>query len=224
MRIGIEKILVLLLTLMGLILGIYSKSTYTNIMEEEDILDSFETAELAGDWLSANEEILADQEYAIKCRVISGPTYSFRTFTYKVEVLEVFKGSDLNVGDEINIWRGSWSVRASEKRIDLGYINTLSTEKEYMVFLSERLDIPEEKYGVVYAMSGDIIGAPIFCYDDDFERVCAPLSTEEDYGSYVSYSLIKNNEFFASNETIMQSAYEYKYRVMSTYDSSYVAP
>lgn len=220
-RIGaiIEKGVLTLLIVGALIYGFLGRISHTNLFRDD--LEHVQVAELYSDQefiqnlTTFMEKALPTAPNIIKCEVLEEPELIYGTMRVRVRVLKVFQGTDIQEHDEIYITKGSWGMSIAENgtaQLDLGFHNLMQVGKEYLIFLDERLDLPEVKYGVVYPLLDHII-APIFLYGD-CTNVCVPVGKDN---TYVPYSEVADNEFFFVSEDDLELLLQLKEKLIKKY-------
>lgn len=217
---GKLEICVLALLLFGsLIYGILGRFSHTNMYAEG--LDEVLVAELPDDsgfGLEVIESLKDNLEYSpyiIKCVVLEQPELIYQTMRVRIKVLKVFKGEDIKENDELWITRGSWFLGMEDDGkafFNLGFHNIMQKGQEYLVFMEERLELSEEKYGVIYRLE-DYVIAPVFQYGDS-QNICLPVGEEN---TYVPYSEVCDNEFFCVSEEDLKQLIQLKNELMEMY-------
>lgn len=212
-------IFVLLLTAC-IVYGLMGRFSYTNIYQQDN-LDDIQVAEFPDDVDSAKNlfknlsALFQEAPYIVGCRVLDDPEVIYQSMRVRVRVTRVFEGNELAVDDEIWLTKGSWFFVVDEDgsaHLNLGYHNLMKKGQEYLVFMEEHLDVPEEKYGVVYSLVDTAI-APVFNYTDG-EKVCIPVGTDN---TSVPYRDVQNNEYFCVEEEVMELMLAFKREMLGKY-------
>lgn len=156
-------------------------------------------------------------QFLITCVPTGDVKYDTGFAATTVKVTSVLKGEGIAVGDVIRVWRGGWQVyydRPVEGNyIDLGFSTFFLGGGEYLLFLSERMDVNETKYGQVYEIPQLLI-LPAFCLEERERVVIEPTYGN---GTYVPLEPIRGNEFLAASESTMDGLLEYKRLIIERY-------
>ena len=117
-------------------------------------------------------------------------------------VSEVYRGEEIDAGEELYLYSAHWRLNTTENPAVLGrgFVNIMDTGVEYLVFLMGEV---EDLYGdaPVYQLYDDALIAPVFCYESRNNEI-VPTGGET---TYVSYAKVKNNEFFGEDETAVEA-------------------
>ena len=206
------KRITIVLTLLGIIFasawGISNRFSYTNITESPDFMMHFQVAEMSENLLaSVSEQMKTDlpsSPIVLRVTPIGTIDCLFKTNRQLVKVEEIYKGEDISVGDQIYLTRGSWRLFFDDMTANMGFVNVMEEEKDYLVFIEGKiraLDSSER----VYALADSIL-FPVFCYDTKKSKVI-PINTSP---TYVPYSDVKENEFFVCSQEALDSILEIK--------------
>ena len=186
------------------IFGLIKRQSYTDIVNKENFMEQMLIAELSAK-LTENVctelcQTLPTAPIILSVSPVEDMEYMFKTGRQKVCIHEVHMGDGLDVGQEIYVTFSRWSVMLLEKydTVQCGFVNTMKKGNEYLVFLSDKIDGLDNL--IVYSLFGESVIAPIFCYEE-LENVIAPTHGTT---TYVTYSSVKNNEFFAETEEALQ--------------------
>ena len=205
-----------ILVLLAGIFGLSKRNTYVDITKQENPLDEFEVGIFTDDLIEIVEkQEFADlyqenSQYIVKVKCDSGIEFAHATTLQYALVEEVYKGEGLSAGDRIAIVKGGGSL--SSGSINIHFVNYMESGKEYLVFLEERIRIPETKE-IMYMPPGLIV-TPVFAYDDTKES--RPQSYEGDY-AVTEYKNVKDYEFFAESEEGLAVLWELKRKLMEPY-------
>lgn len=129
--------------------------------------------------------------------------YRYSCMTQKVSVVSVFKGENLKEGDTFEIATASTLLSLDKDAmyngmypINMGYVNEMIPGKIYLIFLDRKLKTYNKK-DIIYMQSNNFILAPIFCYEN---IINIPKEPENESIPCISYSQMKDNEFFIISE------------------------
>ncbi len=193
------KISLLVLICIIAVWGHMKKKSYSDITKEKNYLDQFDVAEIPDEYAkkacSQLENELPKVPIILKITPSATPEHMFGLSRQKVTVNEVYKGENIEVGDEIYIYSEQWclDITQSVKTIDSGFVNFLTQGDEYLVFISRRVDGVSKDFEI-YEIYDDTFISPIFNYKDKAQDIVKVGDAED---TYISYSEVKENEFFA---------------------------
>ena len=206
-----------ILVAIAAVFGIMQRFTYTNITGEAGFKDNLRVAQLGEALVDTSiermKEELSDSPYILKVKFTGVTEYLYRVSQHKVQVVEVYKGSELQAGDEIYITNGQGHYVPEMKSIELSFVNEMEKDKEYLVFLENKIDTLASQTDNVYMMP-DFIITTIFAYQD---RECVVSTTHYDDSTYVDYKDVKNNEFFIDTEESMKKIIDFKHSLLEQY-------
>lgn len=217
-----KKILLcfILLLLTGCaVLGIYSKTTYTDITSEDNYLDHFLVAEIT-EAVSTNTcemlmQTLPNAPIIVGVSPVEDVEHLFGQSQQKVKIVKVFKGDQLYEGDDIYIPSDRWRVivRETSQTIERGFVNILKQGENYLVFLDTM--IPQRVESTpVFKLYNDARLSPVFCYSLLGNSFISPSSRDT---TYVDYSLVSNNEFFATSQESIEPVLQLKKHMLEQY-------
>lgn len=159
--------------------------------------------------VAKNLETLTDESvYVLKVKCISEPLFTFKRMYQRVEVLEIFKGDGIDAGDVINITACSSRIFTEDNRINMGFVNAMHQDKDYLVLLNEREDVKEIELKL-YPTAEALITL-IFVYEN---TVNAPAGEVV----YVPYTKLQDNELFARTQEGLEIFLDIKQKVMEKY-------
>lgn len=223
----LNRILLLIFIVMFTCLAIFGavkKNTYTDVMSEENAMDKFMVGQLPTEIVEGlcdlYREELPKQPIILKVSVISGPEFLARTYRYKVRVEKIFKGENINEGDTFYINDLGWAAYFTQDMLDdglpytldMGFINFMLEDEEYLVFLKDKIATLDG--AEVYSFEGYSL-VPVFSYS---ETNSIPMEPEIGGTTYVSYSKVKENEFFACEQEGLDKLYELKNYLIGIYN------
>lgn len=163
-------------------------------------------------------------EYILKIRCTKSAKFDYQSCLEYGEVVKVFKDNgDITVGDNIVMDRSGYRLFTEEGGItdgidsaNMGFVNLMKQDKEYLVFIKGKLTTELYDHDI-YTIDGWTI-APIFCYEDMNNVI-----VDSDKGYSAEYKLVKENEGFFLTKEIEQEYYDFKYRILSLVDDSYIS-
>lgn len=206
--------------------GVQMRQTYTDITAQPQYQDTFTVGELpeeAGFYAcQIMEQQLPASPIIARVTPTSPQVPMFYISRQKFQVLDVFAGDTLTVGEEIWIATQRWSVLPGEnsRHLQCGFVNYPQQGREYLVFLSGELEVVDGFPDLpVYDLGSesDCVITPMFCYDEpETSLVVEP----DGMGTYVSYSQVKTNEFFALTPAVMDAMVELKHTMLEQYPRS----
>lgn len=176
--------------------GLICRQSFTDISQEDKPFDNFEIGLLSENTALnikeyAENSLENGSSYILKVTPTDKVKFSFLCYTEPVEILEIYKGDDLQIGDEIEILRDSshifWDLNDTDG-INMGFVNLMNESEEYLVFLDKKI---EDK--PVYKTVPCLMSA-IFSYSnrDNF------VLTDNKFRN------TGNNEFFTSDENALE--------------------
>lgn len=208
------SILVAAALFIAIIIGIIYRQSYTNITAQPNPLENFSVALWdvnigPPDFIDLLRDELPESNFIIRVKSLGQIEYLFKAKKQLVEVLEVYKGDEIEVGDVI--WVAGGPLFFDGMTANMGFVNVMEPNQEYLIFLEEKLESMNKKE-VVYGVPGFII-SPIFSYNDYDHEL---LSVSEG-NRYVPYKEVKNNEFFVSSEEALQALMNLKHDLLQLY-------
>lgn len=208
------SILVAAALFIAIIIGIIYRQSYTNITAQPNPLENFSVALWdvnigPPDFIDLLRDELPESNFIIRVKSLGQIEYLFKAKKQLVEVLEVYKGDEIEVGDVI--WVAGGPLFFDGMTANMGFVNVMEPNQEYLIFLEEKLESMNKKE-VVYGVPGFII-SPIFSYNDYDHEI---LSVSEG-NRYVPYKEVKNNEFFVSSEEALQALMNLKHDLLQLY-------
>lgn len=176
--------------------GLMCRQSFTDISQEDKPFDNFEIGLLSENTALnikeyAENSLENGSSYILKVTPTDKVKFSFLCYTEPVEILEIYKGDDLQIGEEIEILRDSshifWDLNDTDG-INMGFVNLMNENEEYLVFLDKKI---EDK--PVYKTVPCLMSA-IFSYSN---RDNAVLTDNK-------FRNTGNNEFFTSDENALE--------------------
>jgi hypothetical protein len=205
-------------------IGIYYKSSYLDFNKDESALDNFGIALLDDEFLNFQlqnmEENLDSSNIILAVRCEDRFHYRYSCMTQKVSIVSVFKGENLKKGDTFEIAKASNFLSLDKDAmyngmypINMGYVNEMIPGKTYLIFLDRKLKNCSKK-DIIYIQSSNFTLAPIFCYEN---IINIPKKPENELIPCISYSQVKDNEFFIMSEESNQKLAFMKEKLFSKY-------
>jgi len=205
--------------------GLSRRGSYTNITKQPDYLDGLMVGEIPENFAKEDcknrKDSLSQANLILRVRAEEPLETMFGVCRQKVHVEQVFQGDGLKTDDEIYLISSRWLLNISpvyaEKSVERGFVNVLRVGYEYLVFCGEQVDTLTGETNI-YRLSGDgeSLVVPVFCYDD-IDNTIVATSGES---TYVPYSEVKNNEFFACTEGALKAIEELKREMLNEYPKS----
>lgn len=212
----------LLLMIMGVallfavVIGIVTGQAYTTVTAEPNVMDHFSVAvwdlDTTPTLLETMQKELPNSNHIIRAKSAGEMGYTFKNNRQYVEVLEVFQGEGIEVGDKIAVTKLSWNFYFDEMTAEVYFINIMLPENEYLIFLEEKLETIDRKEINIYLLAEWII-PPIFNYQDK-ENIVTPTPYDE---RYVPYDMVRDNEFFVRSEEALEALMEWKHGILAQY-------
>lgn len=145
-------------------------------------------------------EILPSVEYILSVTPSEEYDQLFGIGHQKVIITGVYSGDEIVPGQEIYITTNRWNLFLfeGERSAERGFVNVMKTGAEYLVFGSEILNFDDENTNVLRLYEDSYI-APIFCYDKTTNVIAEVIGNT----TYVPYTSVRNNEFFACTENAL---------------------
>ncbi|MCI6676518.1 MAG: hypothetical protein MSG78_06430 [Clostridiales bacterium] len=222
MKIRVIRRIVTVIIIVGICFwGISQKQTYTNLLSEPNALNKFQVAEFPESLMqSASDQflhILPQSSIIIRAIAVGEKDYLFHTNQQTVFVQQVYQGEGIQSGEKIHVaLRTGFSFRDSfdGKLAELSFVNEMEEGKEYLIFLDKKIDVlrKNDQYDVYYV--ADSLIAPIFGYENR-ENVVVDVSGN--ISTYVPYSLVSGNEFFAATQSALDEFMNIKRQLLERY-------
>ncbi len=193
------------------ILGIYSRTTYTDVLADEEYLSRMDVAVLSEDSTIMTcgymeDELEAEAVAILKVEIAEGIEYlPGESARQKAVVREIFKGTWPSEGETIYLYSDHWGIHIRDEpaSVECGFVNIPIVGKEYLVFLSQKVTDLYQQQIPAYELVNDFYIAPVFSYED----VDNHIPTEDFYpgSTYVPYSDLADNEFFGATQTALDT-------------------
>lgn len=209
------KILIICLLAVSVIIGITARFSFKNILADNNV-SQFSVApmreELASLILEKYPAVLSDMQYILKVKAKGEVDFSDNSVRQKVIVEKVFEGTGLKVGQEIDIIRAHTALDFDTMEFDMGFINIMKKDDVYLVFLQEKINSQFKGDSQLYRLSDELIISPVFNYKF-IENVITPAES----GEYVSYTIVKDNEFIVENQNTEEYMLQLKELMIDKY-------
>lgn len=214
-KVGISILLWIIIMIIIAILTRYSFQDDTS-----QNIDKFQVAEWSDTLYNEQEDQmlqkLPEANIILRVKASGKSTISFRCIKQSVTVLESFKGNSLKQGTEIDVmWESAMAI-FPEKYLNMGFVNFMKTDHEYLIFLDKKIESPEYKDDNTWILAlSELFIAPIFDYDMNRINIQIPISNSEN--RYVLYEQVKENEFFVEDEKSLNHLLEVKEKLLNMY-------
>lgn len=218
-RLRYSAVLVLIISISLGIFGIAHKDSFTDIAHDENFMQSLYVAELTEEIAEFEcgvlVEALPNCAFILKVKAVGAVDYRYEDGRQQVQVIDVFSGESVKSGDIIYVTSPRWGLDLYDelKSVERGFVNVLREGYEYLVFCSSLLDSADSQTPT-YQLFYESYIAPVFCYTE-FENV---IVEPGDYGTYIPYMQVKDNEFFAASEGALKKWMELKDYMISRYE------
>lgn len=217
-KMRISVCLTILVTLALSVWGWSYKDSYTDVTSDPDYLDSMVVAEIPEAFALEDCSTLLDTLPQVEFILRVTPTESYEQLfgigQQKVVVQEVYSGKDVQSGQEIFITSRHWTLFLydGERSVERGFVNVLKPGSDYLVFCSEIIEVKNQDT-MVFRLFDDSYIAPVFCYENMENKVIEPSGET----TYVPYTSVKNNEFFACTEAALAAWSDLKTEMLKLY-------
>ena len=211
--------LVLLICIALSIFGLTQKSTFTDIAHDENYMQSLYVAEITEEIAELECEMLARElpncAYILKVKAVGTVDYLYEDGRQQVEVVEVFSGDNIAVGDIVYLTSPRWGLDLYDdlKSVERGFVNILKDDYEYLVFCTSLIK-SADNHLPTYQLFNESYISPVFCYAELNNIIVEP----GDYGTYVPYAQVKDNEFFAASNGALEKWKALKEAMISKYE------
>ena len=203
--------------IVAIIIGLFFRQTYTNITAEPNFMENhFSVAlwdlDMSPSLIDTMRNDLPNSNLIIRAKSEGPMDYTFKNNKQHIEVVEVYQGDDVDVGDQIAITLEGWMFFFDDMTANLNFVNVMQPDHEYLIFLDQKIDSPDPKENNIYSL-GQLIIPGIFNYEDQNHTI---INVPEDY-PYVPYREVKDNEFFISSEKALEALMELKHEFLQQY-------
>lgn len=211
--------LMALLVIGFVVFGWINRQSYTDITSQPNYLEQFQVAELSEtQCLSVcprMAESLLDSPVILQVTPVGELEPHFNMSLLPLRVEAVYAGEDLvSTGDEI--WlklKGLIIEQEGGRYAEFTFVNLPKEEREYLIFLSDQVISDKGRRIFSYPETYMVSIAPVFCYED-ISNVVVPVGESN---TYVPYSQVADNEFFAASQTGLDAMLELKAAMLARY-------
>lgn len=214
------KIVFMIVAVVFLVAGIYGMSkrgTYTNINDLEMPRANLGVQVFADkgiDAISPAEEweskLMEDTESVIRVEVLEASEFVFQISRQKVLVKEVLYGKQELEGTEITLVPKAGRIFGdSYKTVNMGYCNEMAIGKEYLVYITERIDTIDESENAYFIPKLDVYA--MFAYEP---RESQPIGKTGN----VLYSTVSDYEYFAQTQEGLEALLNLRKYVMEKWE------
>lgn len=213
-------VLVLALTVGFGIFGGVNRQSYTDVTSQPDYLSQFAVAEIPANICVETcpelEVTLPEAPLILRVTPVSELVPEFGIFRFRFRVEAVYQGDAVAAGEEIWVASESWDILVEQtggRYVECGFTNIPQQGREYLIFLSDRVEEGED--GPVYFIqtSGLVAPTPMFCY----EAIPNIVVETDGFSTYVPYSAVADNEFFATTQAGLDAMAELKEAMLERY-------
>lgn len=185
--------------------GLYHRSSHTDYTADEDrMLEMTVPAwldEINPQHMEFLSRSLPDSPIILKVEGSDDVIHEYYQNIQRVKVLQVYRGDDLQQGEDIFIAYGMDQYDFNEERHHTGFVNYCKPEREYLVFLERRIEGVQKHIDPLYEIVSFII-APVFAYEP-VEHVIVPGVSMDEY--YVPFREVRENDFFAGDQEALKN-------------------
>lgn len=219
MKWKVYVLIISLIILASAFYGITKRHTYTDFSKNHSYLDDFAVAQLPERVALAQyeeiETMLSQAPIILKVNAVGPIENLFRISQQEVRIQEVYRGENVNVGEEIYLISESWELNlyGNPNSIERGFVNILNEGEEYLVFIAEQVIPLEESTIPVYRLMENSVIAPVFSYKEH-ENIIWEV---DEYSTYVPYKEVRENEFFAVTDKTMDMMLNLKEKMIALY-------
>ena len=190
------------------ILGFIKKQSYTDLRTQDNYLEQLKVAVMSED-LAVNvcqkmADSLPDCPIILRVTAISDVEHLFWSGRQKVRIEHIYRGTELDEGEEIYIGGEMWNLRLwdkSKQSVGCGFVNYLKQGTEYLIFSTGRIE-GMDGINPVYILYDESILTPVFSYDT-IKNV--PIAIQNSSDKSVTYGQAKSNEFFGETDLAIES-------------------
>ena len=218
-RLRYSLALVLLVCITLGVFGLSHKASFTDIAHDEDFMQSLYVAEITEEIAAVECEMLARElpncAYILRVKAIGTVDYRYEDGRQQVEVVEVFSGDNLDVGDIIYLTSPRWGLDLYDdlKSVERGFVNILKGDYEYLVFCTSLIKSADNQIPT-YQLFHESYISPVFCYTELDNVIVEP----GDNGTYIPYEKVKDNEFFAASSGALEKWKALKAEMIGRYE------
>lgn len=136
------------------VLGICNRRCYTDYRNNSKLMDTLYVAALPEDLTLLHCNLLAENlnnvPYILQVTISNETEHLFNISQQQVRVDEVYNGEGISGGEDIIIFSDHWNLSLTNEPYSLerGFINQLKVGEKYLVFLSEKIETPQQSFPV----------------------------------------------------------------------------
>ena len=212
---SMKNIAIITLIIVGIsaTIGCITKSSY-----KSEPMSSYYVAQMPDNLLSNSIERmkneLGDSGTILKVKAKKEQEFIFRRTKQCVTVVNVYKGENINPGDDITIVAGNSGIDFKCMQLDTGFANAMIPGDEYLVFLDPQLDTLDKNERVF--ITPNYLFATIFSCKQRENVIAIPESSEN---TYVPYLEVKDNEFFLMSQSGVDQMNNFKELILNKYSN-----
>ena len=156
-------------------------------------------------------------QYPIVLRVSSSGEhrYIYDMIKQKAEIIDVYQGDTSLIGEKIELVYDRLDVHCDEKLFNLGFINLMKENHEYLVFCEEEIESPLYDDKEKLFRIGDAVITPIFDCSNEIDNKI-PVNFDKET-SETAYAEVYDNEFFAESSNMLDKYLKCKDEIMKEY-------
>lgn len=217
-KITTNIIVTILLFAALMVYGLCEKKEHKDLNSKDNPIDNFYVAllpdELLSNQLKLMSQSLDDSRYILEVTCKEKMQYKFSCATQQVEVKKVFKGDNLQAGDNIDILKSDsiFLEIMDSPAINMAFVNEMTVGGTYLVFLDERIETYDALN--IYTRNKDYFLDPIFSYNNNRQgfHQCEDIETNS-----VLYSTVKTDEYFLMSQQAVDEITAFKETLFSKY-------
>ncbi len=201
-------------------IGIYSKSLYKDFNEDKNPLNNFSVGLMGKDLtqigINAMKDDLENSNIILAVECEEKLNFQYSCATQKVKVKKVFKGNNIDVGNDIeictvtSIFMDKDMYVAGKPCINIDFVNEMQVGKSYLIFLDKKIDNSD-----IYIKPDEFLIKPVFCYEKIENKPCKVVSKGQ---SSSPYEIVAKNEFFITSQKGIDKMEKYKQYLVNKYE------
>lgn len=217
-------LLILVIMIAFLIYAKPYRATFTDIVRDPNNVNYMYVSEIneafAEQQIELLNELLPNAPYIFRIKITQSTEYLYHTGYVKGEVLQIFAGDNVQVGDPIFVASDIWCITFDNpnKTYNRRFVNHPLVNHEYLVFCSEKATAADESMEA-YILFNDERCA-LSCIFDYADRESLAVTPVDQNTANVLYSTVQNNEFFVTSDEASELLTEFKRTLISTYPSN----
>jgi hypothetical protein len=211
-------ILLLGILMVGIVFGIYTRSTYTDIQSQPGYEMDLMVGQLGSYALPTLEdakEELPESSLILWVTPVDDLEYREGYGRQLVQIKQVCQGDSSLEGTTRYLASSSWylSLGGVPDSIERGFVNFMKQGENYLVFATG--EQPAAGGEIVIRMNDGMITPFVFAQKDDGARAIGEKTVEGT--SYTCYANVSENELFADSEEVFEAWHELKMMLMEKY-------